>query len=91
MKNPTLEFMTNSIDANIKRYKAGDKATAFRNIGKMRIRSLSKEEKNTLVIAGEMMQGIGVRIYSQMGYEMDVMEHNADQIIKHHFLYKEEK
>lgn len=84
-KPSDVPFKLNNIETNVKAYLAGNKAQAFKNLGKIRIKSLTEEEKKTLVIAGEMMSG-NVGFYSQLGYDLKDMEDRADKIFREHFI-----
>lgn len=66
-------------------YLAGKKGQAFKRLGKMNnLHLLSKEEKKVLVIAGEMLAGMG-KFYEQLGYNKDKVAEEAEVIFKRHF------
>lgn len=66
-------------------YLSGNKGKAYLTLGKMRnLHLLSKEEKKVLVVAGEMLSG-NTRFYSQLGYELDDVAAQAEEIFRRHY------
>lgn len=74
-----------SVEQTKQAYLLGNKGKAFTQLGKMRNEHLlSKEEKKILTVAGEMLSG-NVRFYSQLGYNLEDVVEQAEEIFKKHY------
>lgn len=74
-----------SVEQTKQAYLSGNKGKAFTQLGKMRNEHLlSKEEKKILTVAGEMLSG-NVRFYSQLGYDLDEVSKQAEEIFCKHY------